>query len=266
MKLKIITYATHSEGYYEILIKHMIKLKLDYKVIGFGTKWIGFYQRIIDVYNYLKIQDKNKIILFTDGFDSIVLESEKTILNKYKKFGKKIVFGIPDIQNNLKKTFQNLVFRNGKRDTIINAGCYIGKNKYLIKMFKMIINKYGKNSILDDQIVLNNFFNDNEDFFNKYIGLDIDKLIFANMSNNNSLNYFFGIDESNYKVNTQKNKIINIDNNISPSIISGCGNFDMSIYVDFLGYGRNLIIPRNYNSFMLNNIKNYITTHILLNK
>ena len=47
MKLKIITYATHSEGYYNILINQLKKLKIDFKILGMGNTWKGFFQKSI---------------------------------------------------------------------------------------------------------------------------------------------------------------------------------------------------------------------------
>jgi hypothetical protein len=259
MKLKIITYATHVEGYYNILIKQLKKNQIDYKIIGYGKKWEGFFQKFLDVYKYLETQDNDTIILFVDGFDSIILENKKKIITKYKKLKKKIIFGIEDLQNNLKKILQNMIFSNNS--IIINSGSYIGQNKYLKKLFKMIFKKYGENFILDDQIIINNFINTNDKFISKYVGFDIDKLIFANMSNKYSFNYLIGLNESNYIIDEKINKIINMDNNISPSIISGCGNFDMIKYVEFLGQDKNLIIKRSYKTFMLKNFLNYLKTY-----
>jgi len=139
MKLKIISYATHSEGYYHILLLQLKKLNIDYEIIGYGKKWSGFFQKFTDTYEYLKTQDNNTIILFIDGFDSIVLENKKEILKKYLSFKKKIIFGVEDLQNYVKTISQKIIFTNNKH--VINSGSYIGKNKYLIRMFKKIMEK-----------------------------------------------------------------------------------------------------------------------------
>lgn len=265
MKLKILTYATHSEGYYNILMSQLNKLKIDYEIIGYGKKWNGFFQKIKDIYEHLKTIDKNTIILFCDGFDSIVLENKKEIFKKYKSYGKKIVFGIEDLQNYLKIFAQKIVF--GKNKFIINSGSYIGKNKYLIKMFKEILKKYGADNLfLDDQIIINHFIYSNNNFVKKFITIDNNYKIFANMSNVHSIYYLVGISKSNYKINKAKKKIINHNNGVSPSIISGCGNFNMSNYVNFLGYNTDMIIKREYKFFMIKNIINYFKTYLILHK
>ena len=128
-------------------------------------------------------------------------------------------------------------------------------------MIKKIIDSYGIDNKLDDQMVINHFFDNNKLFFKKYVNIDTNKLIFANMSNIRSIDYLLNKSKSNYVIDYKKNKIINKNNNISPSIISGCGNFDMSLYVIFLGYSKKLIIKRNYNIFMINNIIRYFTTY-----
>lgn len=263
MKLKILTYATHEEGYYKILAEQLKKLSHDYKIIGFNKKWQGFYQRFYDFYKYLNTQDDNLIILFTDGFDSIILENEKTILKKYLSYNKKIVYGIEDLQNTIKKLSQKIVFTNEKY--VINGGSYIGQNKYLKKMFKNILDIYGKdNLLLDDQMIINHYINSNCEFVKKYIGIDIDIKIFANMSNLHSYYYLFGISKSNYIIDKKNNKIINSITKCQPSVISGCSNFDMSVYTDFLGYNKDLFIKRNYSTFMIKNIINYYKTYCFL--
>jgi len=261
MKLKIITYATHKEGYYNILIKQFKKQNVEYKVIGMNKKWKGFFQRYIEIYDYLKTQDDNLIILVMDAFDSLLLDTDTNILNKYKNMKKKIIYGIEDLQNNLKYVLQKIVF-NGSEYTL-NGGSYIGKNKYLKKMMKTLIETYGCDYSLDDQIIINKFVSDNKLFYNKYMGLDVNCEIFANMSNTNSFYYLLNISQSNYVIDYVKNKIVNTINNISPSIISGCSNFNLNNYVIFLGYDTSLIIKRKkYKYFILKSIYEYIRTHI----
>lgn len=44
--MKLITYATHSTGYFEALKESAARNHFDFEVIGFGTKWNGFTQKL----------------------------------------------------------------------------------------------------------------------------------------------------------------------------------------------------------------------------
>ena len=63
--MKIITYATHSEGTFEELI-HSGPIE----VLGFGKKWNGFMDKFVGVLKYLETQPDNELVVFVDGFDS----------------------------------------------------------------------------------------------------------------------------------------------------------------------------------------------------
>ena len=46
-----------------------------------GQKWTGYKMKSQLVYDYIKNMDDNKIIIFLDGFDSVIKILEKSLLN-----------------------------------------------------------------------------------------------------------------------------------------------------------------------------------------
>jgi hypothetical protein len=82
-KIYFITYATHSERLYDILLKSAERNNIKLNVIGMGDKWIGWKNRAQQILNHLKTLDKNMIICHIDGFDSIILANEEEIYNKF---------------------------------------------------------------------------------------------------------------------------------------------------------------------------------------
>ena len=50
--MKIITYATHSEGLFDELINN--KYNIPIIVLGYGTKWNSFIDKFKNVYKYIK--------------------------------------------------------------------------------------------------------------------------------------------------------------------------------------------------------------------
>ncbi len=251
----VITYATHIDGYLPILISECKKLNLKLEIIGLNKKWEGFFQRTLDYYDFLKTLDPNEICVFIDGFDTIALEDEKQIMKKYNLFNKPIVWSVDLSRNLLGKIFFN------SNEVLINGGCYMGRCKEIIEIFDKLMNLYGKDKKLDDQKMINDFYNKNKNYFEGIIGLDMNSILFANANYNNQVYYLF--DKKNiilinnltnnllfdkedrlldYYYDDKTKKIIN-NNNTSPSFISGPGCVNMDYLVNKLGY--NFINKRN---------------------
>lgn len=70
----IITYASHSENYFELL-----KTYPELIILGYGKKWNGFQDKINATVSFCKKIKKDDIVCFVDGFDSIILESSSEI-------------------------------------------------------------------------------------------------------------------------------------------------------------------------------------------
>jgi len=91
---------------------------------------------------YLQKLDNNDVVVFTDAYDVFFVENENTILNKFYKFRKPIVFGN---QNGLLTN----ISMNKCNQNNLNSGSYIGYVKYLKillniiyqpKLYKKLIN------------------------------------------------------------------------------------------------------------------------------
>lgn len=245
----VITYATHVDGYMPILEDQCIKLNLNLVVLGMNKKWEGFFQRTLDYYDYLKSLKENEICIFIDGFDTLAMEDEKMILDKYKNFNKPIVWSVDLSRNFIGK----LIF--GSEEVLVNGGCYMGRVTELKELFGILINKYGNDKKLDDQIIINKFYLKNRDYFDKIIALDMKSIIFANI--NYKLNIYYVLNNSainiintitfntlldtpenllDYEYDNKTGKIICIETKVIPSFISGPACTDMDPLVNKLGY------------------------------
>ena len=139
--MKVVTVATHNDGYYNILKESCKRNKLNLVTLGFNQRWKGFTMRYELIKEYLKHIKDNEIILIVDAFDVIILQNEEEIIKKFKKFNKKIVFSV---QNGL---ISKILFKKCNQN-VLNQGTYIGYVKYLKLLFR-ILNKrrYLKNLI-----------------------------------------------------------------------------------------------------------------------
>jgi len=220
-KLHIITVATKNEGYYDALINNIHKINII--TLGFGQKWTGFIMKFNLINEYLNNLDNNDIVIFSDAYDVLLLQDSDTIINKFKSFNKPIVISKDAEHNSLLGIyFQSRIFSKCK-NTYINSGLYIGY-VWALKLLFDEIYKY-KNSN-DDQIMLINICN-NSSFFDKYIAIDYDSLLFYTTSGGYGIinfNYTSGIDSD-----IINNKLIIKKTNQEPSFVHGPGNTNLDL-------------------------------------
>ena len=146
--------------------------------MGLGDNWEGGNmskkpgggQKINLLVEQIKKLDNNKIILVTDSYDVIMSANSKEILEKYNKFGKKLVFATesscwPDKDKADK--FPKIL---NKKNIYLNSGGFIGD----VKTIKLLIRNIPNNA--DDQRWYQNMFLSESG--KKYMELDYNCEIF----------------------------------------------------------------------------------------
>ena len=230
-KLKNITVATEKNiGYYSVLVESCKRNNIDLIVLGLGQKWTGFTMRLNLWLNYLNKLDDNEIVMINDAYDVIIIEDSLTIIDRFKKMNKKVVFGSQE------GFFTNLFFSKCF-NTVLCCGNIIGYVKYI----KLIILLFLKNKHLwkkfnnDDQLVLN-YLCKRETIFKKFIGVDINKEIFFIASDDNryfNINYIL---DGNIKDIKMKNRKILNKNNKSICVLHLPALLNGNKYLNYLGY------------------------------
>ena len=86
--MEIITFATHNSGYYDSLKESAEKKGYPIKVLGYGEKWKGHMDKFYRVNEYIHQQPDDKICVFLDGFDTVVLRKEKECLEIFRSIHK----------------------------------------------------------------------------------------------------------------------------------------------------------------------------------
>lgn len=164
--LEIITYATHREGKLDELTNN--KYNIPVKVLGMGKKWNGFKDKTIGVYEYIKNKNDSDIIVFIDGFDSLINKNITNLEHLFNKFNCGILMSKDSLSYELitKHVFNRC---NGRS---LNSGMYIGKVKYL----KDFLYKSLQYTCKDDQVVYTNVCKNVD-----YLKVDEDNVIFENM-------------------------------------------------------------------------------------
>tara|TARA_B100001115_G_scaffold179932_1_gene171501 strand:+ start:62 stop:892 length:831 start_codon:yes stop_codon:yes gene_type:complete len=230
----VLTYATHSDGYYEILKDQCDNFNMEFITLGYGQKWKGYLNRYEETLDYLLTLDENEIVLITDGFDSLLLEDEDTILEKFYKIKKDkwIVYA-----NEYPNLLTKLEFGSCNNKNI-NAGSLIGRvNELIIFMQKFL--EFSKDyKTKDDQVLLTKFCKLKPTFM-EMVELDEKNIIFCMVSYSPVL--FHILSDYTYTKNFRNiqikdKKIWEKYTNTTPSVVFGWRITNMDDLVEHLGY------------------------------
>lgn len=245
MQIKCFTIATHNEGYLQILKDSCTRNNFKLEILGFNEKYTGHLFKTYKIIQYLKLQPLNQLVLFIDGFDSIILDDIHTIKNNFLNLKTPFLFSKDLNQYNTKKLLINFFNKIGytnnilfnsmflnnrscnihKYNIIINSGLFIGYSGYLLDIFEKSLNYITFFNKGSNQRILQDMCNDN---INIYV--DENNVIFRNVS------IYDKIDLKNNKVYV---------NGVNSSIISFPNLGNMDKICKYLNYDTKKIIKRN---------------------
>ena len=124
----IVTYVTHEERYFKILKNYPGLV-----VLGMGTTWKGFKDKIDGTVEFCKTKNPDDIILFVDGFDSVILCDSELILSLYNsKYINKLVFSKSMKPKNIIYKYTQDKFFGRCNGISLNSGMYIGRASSII--------------------------------------------------------------------------------------------------------------------------------------
>lgn len=216
--MKLVTVATHSEGYFPWLLKSCERHGARLDVLGWGEKWQGYAWRLTLMLKYLQKQHPQEVVCFIDGFDVILLKPLEELEARFLKLKKQHDFKIAVSKEfPLLKVLQwgsQLVFGKCK-SVLINAGCYIGFAKDLLNVIHSIY-EIDPHFNADDQQMLVTYCRKTP--YNLYI--DHERHMFLTLI---------------YPLNDVNNRISSFMEN-DPCIYHGAGNTNMNNLIHALGY------------------------------
>jgi hypothetical protein len=226
-KLHLITVATHSERYFPVLNQQTKDKDIELVKLAYGQKYTGHYMKDLETIKYLnkpEVKDDD-IVVFVDGFDTLLLSDKNEIINKFKEFNCKLLLSIENVGG--LSFIHSAVFQKVK-GKFINTGLYMGYAGYMKKFLEeMYSSDYDDNS---NQKTWANFLEKKNNYNN--IALDVDSEIF--------LNYSF---TSTNKIKIKDGRVIvsergdNINNKL-PCFIQGNGCEDLSKIIKSTGYSK----------------------------
>ena len=218
--LHVATVATHSERYLPVLDKMLEDKGIKLEKLGMGKKYIGHFMKELEMIEFLKDKDEEDVVIFVDGFDSLILGEPEEIIEKFKKTGKKMILSVENIRNNFLTHSYNFQKVLGK---FTNTGLYIAHAGYLKKFLQTMYSKdYDKKS---NQKTWSKFINSKDEEIDfSLFGIDKDSELFLNHSFTCGNKF------------TLENKRIKLNTGVEPVFIQGKGCADMDYIINDLGY------------------------------
>lgn len=174
--MRLVVYATHSEGYFELLKKQALDLGYDLVVIGWGTSWKGFFHRFRLYAEYLRdLDDPEELIVINDAFDVLVLRPPEDVRLFYERYGKPCLWMVENEEDkNIWMRIGGYLFLPWTRWMTarwnLNGGSFMGTVKGLIAVLEEFLTRYGDDNTLDDQMLVNKHCEDS--FFRDLVALD----------------------------------------------------------------------------------------------
>ena len=222
--LHIATVATHSERYLPVLEKMIEDRGIKFHKLAFGKKYEGHFMKDKEMIKLLRTLPKEDIVVFTDGFDSLLLGDGKEILDKFKSYDKKVLISVENVKNSFllhSYHFQKVFSK------YINTGLYMGEVNYLLQILENIYEK-SDDYTEDDQYNWGNFINNSEkyNFDKNLVGIDTESKLFLNHSFtcNNKLSF------------DKEEKRLVLNKKERPCFIQGNGAVNMNDIIEKIGY------------------------------
>ena len=171
-KIYFVTYATHEQGMFKQLINNEHGVKIE--VLGMGLPWNGYFDKIKGFEKFISDKQPDDIVVFLDGFDTIVNTGVDDLLKHFRSYGAKILISLDhgvDEGSWLEDWSDQRVFGSCKGQAA-NAGLYMGEVSELKKMWRNM----KRQGTEDDQRAMNSACSNSS----LDISIDSDRLIFEN--------------------------------------------------------------------------------------
>lgn len=220
--MRVVTLATHSDGYYDCLLQSCRRYNVKLEVLGWGTKWQGFNHKLHLLCKFLQNLPEKEVVMCIDAYDVVLLNDVQELEKQYNDFvdvnGSKMIVSTEKYANRLFKLYSKLAFGSCQGNDL-NAGTYIGHAGTLLNVLRSVTNNDSFQLSGDDQRALTTVCKLSDDIA---FDTEWDWFVVANRFADKS-----GIQISNQQLTY---------NNHQPFVLHCPGNVDMTPFLLQLGY------------------------------
>ena len=217
--MRVITIATHSNHHLERLLSSAKEFGIEVELLGQGMKYETHNDKTRILLDYLGELDKDEIILYTDGYDSVFLSDLTYIEDEFKQMDHPFVMGTEQNFNCDAPFFEKLSYylkypKGKKPYRFLNAGGWIGRAGYVKDILKLVESE-GE----CDQDMLNRYLTENKG----KIKLDYHHKIFSCLAGR------AGMENKDYILD-QSGKVKNVVTKSHPAILHAAGKNFYGMY------------------------------------
>jgi len=137
-QLHVATFATHSEGMFDDLMADARRHGVDISVLGMGTPWTGFMQKVEAFRDFASRQPPDHLVMFVDGFDSRLRGGEHDIVQRWQQLGSPPILFSRDANTLASQYVPRTIARYLKRkvygDSRLNSGMIIGRSAEVARL------------------------------------------------------------------------------------------------------------------------------------
>lgn len=189
--MKVITYATHSDGAFEYLKRSFEYFSTDedeFVVLGWNEKWQGFGHRILAYKEYATTCDPKEILLCVDAHDVVLTNKLSLLAHTFHRMSKQhqsSIFMSTEKQALLHSIYTSYCSFGLVRNTAVCAGVFIGAAKNVSEVIQDVCSdKSCTMRHFDDQKAFVQYANQKQ----TRITLDTNWDMFATIGGYNSFN------------------------------------------------------------------------------
>lgn len=248
----VVTMATHRDGYLPVYEALAEKFNVDLHILGLGTTWTGYASKVHHLRVFLRElvdRDPFAVVIFTDAFDVLLLQTKSTIQKEFLKFQADIVIGCDPDAPGLQAYFQWKVWPKF-RDTYLCTGLYGGRCWAMLLLCEMAMLLGDlEDPTVNDQIVLPKALK----FLDRSgvrIGIDNTGNLFYNAMAPHAIVYNTDIE---WKFQNQRLDM----NGLTPCFLHAPANGNMDPVVEHYGLESLKCMRRPQNQYLLSGFKMY---------
>jgi len=139
-QVHVCTYATHTAGFLRDLLGN--PFHQDIVLLGFGTKWRGYMDKVRAVASYAKTLPEHDLLVFVDGFDTQMDQALSSFVEDFQSLGAPLVVSHEPLHGPLVQFIM---------DGAANSGLYAGYAGVVVDLCDKMIERETR----DDQRALN---------------------------------------------------------------------------------------------------------------
>tara|TARA_B100000886_G_scaffold327650_1_gene275337 strand:+ start:2686 stop:3393 length:708 start_codon:yes stop_codon:yes gene_type:complete len=120
-RVHVVVFCTHRDGMYSLLESDARRYGIELVVLGWGTKWVSFFEKLRAVHEYTRGVHEDDLVVVIDAFDTRIRGGYAQIVEQWRGLG------APDVVFSKDPSLFPQYITNRVFGGSLNAGMYMGR-------------------------------------------------------------------------------------------------------------------------------------------